>query len=435
MERQRNYALSGVNEGTDNASDTVSGAADAFGVDMDAREEQEKENLRKRKKLRAKERAERRRRRRYIFIMCVLAIELILALFFFIAKRMNRGTDTPRLTDDPDGLNGPPSVILDSSENGDAAEINEDGEIGVNNNIAPDDFNQDQNQDQDLDFNQDQTGQAAFSAVTVGFTKDITGWEEISSQYVVLLDANNGEIWTERESNTRMYPASMTKVLTLLVAAECIPEPENAWFTITREITNYCYVNGCSVAGFLVDETVTVKDLLYGCILPSGADAALGLAIYSYGSQENFVAAMNRKLDELGLSRTSRFMNCIGLFDENHYCTARDMAAIMRAALENPLCRQVLTARTYQTTPTEQHPAGIALSNWFIRRIEDRFQDKAVQVIGGKTGYVKESGNCAVSLARRGTDGREFICVTGNAGGSWRAIADHTLLYQSFCEP
>ncbi len=410
---------------------TLSGAAS----DKADKTETGTRDARKRKHLRTEAREERRRRRRYIFIMCVLIVELILAVFFFIARRLNSDPRVPQLTDDPDGLNGPPSVALDSpgvSDGGaESGAPDDDLNININNTASAPEENADNNIYGPAP--RDITG--GFSAVTVGFTKDITGWQELSSQYVVLLDAENGEIWTERESDVLMYPASMTKVLTLLVAAECIPEPENAWFTITREITNYCYVNGCSVAGFVVDETVTVRDLFYGCILPSGADAALGLAVYAYGSQENFVAAMNQKLSDLGLSGTARFTNCIGLFDENHYCTARDMAAIMRAALDDPICREVLTARTYQTTPTEQHPSGLTLSNWFIRRIEDRFQNTDVHVIGGKTGYVKESGNCAVSLARRESDGREFICVTGNAAGSWRAIADHTLLYQSFCEP
>ena len=96
----------------------------------------------------------------------------------------------------------------------------------------------------------------------------------------------------------------MTKVLTVLVAAEHITEAElDDTFTMTIDITDYCYVNGCSVVGLMVDETVPVRELFYGTILSSGADAALGLATYVAGSQEAFVALMNESWRSLA-SRT-----------------------------------------------------------------------------------------------------------------------------------
>ena len=140
---------------------------------------------------------------------------------------------------------------------------------------------------------------------------------------------------------------------------------------------------------------------------------------------------MNKKLEELGLSETAHFTNCIGIYDENHYCTVYDMAVIMNAALNNETCREVMSARTYNTSLTEQHPEGILLSNWFLRRIEDK--DTGGEVICGKTGYVNESGSCAVSY---GTDknGRGYICVTVNAAGKWKCIYDHVDLYKKFSE-
>ena len=141
---------------------------------------------------------------------------------------------------------------------------------------------------------------------------------------------------------------------------------------MTIDITDYCYVNGCSVVGLMVGETVSVRELFYGTILPSGADAALGLATYVAGSQEAFVALMNEKLEELGIADTAHFTNCVGLYDENHKCTVSDMAVILEAAMDNALCREVLGARTYETAPTTDHPEGQILSNWFLRRIEDK---------------------------------------------------------------
>lgn len=96
-------------------------------------------------------------------------------------------------------------------------------------------------------------------------------------------------------------PASMTKILTVLVAAEHVTDLDDT-FTITKEITDFSYSHDCSAVGFLDEETVTVRDLLYGTILPSGGDAAAGLACYVAGSMDAFVDMMNEKLAELGLS-------------------------------------------------------------------------------------------------------------------------------------
>ena len=108
-----------------------------------------------------------------------------------------------------------------------------------------------------------------------------------------------------------------------------------------------------------------------------------------------FVDMMNEKLAELGLSDTAHFTNCVGLYDENHYCSIYDMAMILKAAVENDLAREVLTAHTYTTSATEQHPEGITISNWFLRRIEDK--DTKGTVVCAKTGFVAQSGNCAAS--------------------------------------
>ncbi|MBR0282416.1 MAG: D-alanyl-D-alanine carboxypeptidase [Oscillibacter sp.] len=262
---------------------------------------------------------------------------------------------------------------------------------------------------------------------------------EIGSQYAVLLDADTGYIRAERNSDVKVSPASMTKVLTLLVATEKLIKvtPEgvkgmDTKVTVTREVRDYCYRNNCSTAGFATWETVTVRDLLYGCILPSGADACLALARHISGSHEAFVELMNQKLQQLGISKTAHFTNCIGLYNKDHYCTMRDMAVIMKAAMDHSICRVILGARTFRTSATAEHPKGIALSNLFLRRIEDRFTGTNLYISGAKTGYVNQSGNCAVSYATR-DDGKHYICVTGKAAGAWRAIYDHTLLYRAYC--
>jgi len=272
--------------------------------------------------------------------------------------------------------------------------------------------------------------EAVMTENTVGFPATL------QSEYGVMIDVEEGVILAEKDGMVQMSPASMTKILTVLVAAEELGLTAENWernpvlddtFTITIEITDYSYSNDCSCVGFDVGEIVTVRDLFYGTILPSGADAALALALYVSGTHEEFVECMNAKLEEMEISDTTHFTNCVGLYGKEHYSTAYDMAVILKAATENPFCREVLSAKKYNTSPNATHQEGLLISNWFLRRIEDR--DTNGEVLCAKTGYVDESRSCAASLAVDSA-GKEYLCVTAGAGNSWRCIDDQVALYQ-----
>ncbi len=267
---------------------------------------------------------------------------------------------------------------------------------------------------------------APFVTQTTVDTKAVSS--EVVSENAIIIEENTGNILAQRDAYARISPASMTKVLTVLVAAEHVENLDDT-YTITLAETDYSYSNDCSNAGFDVDEQVTIRDLFYGTILPSGADAAVGLATYVAGSHEAFVDMMNEKLKELGLSDTAHMTNCVGLYDENHYCTVYDMAVILKEAMDNPLCREVMSAHTYNTSSTSQHPDGILLSNWFLRRIEDK--ECGGEVLCAKTGYVVQSGNCAASYCLD-KNGSGYLCVTAHSTSGWRCIYDHVALYQQF---
>lgn len=262
-------------------------------------------------------------------------------------------------------------------------------------------------------------------------TEETTGFaSEIASEYGIMIDVDEGVILAGKGAKERMVPASMTKILTVLVAAEHLTEEQlQETVSITIDITDYCYFNDCSVTGYGLGEAVTIEDLFYGTILPSGADSALALAIYVAGSQEAFVELMNEKLAELGLDETSHFTNCVGIYHENHYSTAYDIAVILKAAVDNKFVRDVLSEHIYTTSSTEQHPDGLRVSNMFLRRIED--VDTHGEVLCAKTGYVGQSGNCAASFSL-GNDGKEYLCVTAGASSSKECIADHAELYRTF---
>lgn len=264
--------------------------------------------------------------------------------------------------------------------------------------------------------------QADATAETIDF------WDSIVSGNGVLIDVGKDSILAQRGAKERINPASMTKIMTVLVAAEHVTDLDDT-FTMTIDITDYSYVNDCSNVGYEVGEVMSIRDLFYGTVLPSGGDAAVALATYVAGSQDAFVEMMNEKAAELGLSDTTHFTNCVGIYNEDHYSTAYDMAVILKAAVDNPWCKEVLSTHVYTTEPSEEHPDGIVLSNWFLRRIEDK--DTNGEVVCAKTGYVTQSGNCAASYATD-DNGEEYICVTAGATSVWRCIYDQAELYQHF---
>ena len=258
----------------------------------------------------------------------------------------------------------------------------------------------------------------------------------IDSQYVIVVNADTGEIIAERNAFERIIPASMTKVMTLLVAIEAMEDYETAitdTFTITQAITDESYLSGSSFVGYGVDDVATVEDLLYGTILPSGADAALALAEYTAGSKEAFVELMNAKCEELGISDTTHFTNVIGLYDDGeNYSTPYDMCVIMNAAIDNEYCQAILSQRTWTTQAIMNNPDGTTISNWFLRRAEDHIDNW--EILCGKTGFVNESGNCAVSYMKSSVTGTNYIVCTALTYSSWRCIYDHAAIYNYYTE-
>ncbi len=254
--------------------------------------------------------------------------------------------------------------------------------------------------------------------------------EELDSSTAVLFSVKDGSIIAEKGNpNTRIVPASMTKILTILVAKEHVDNLDDT-FEITYTETDYSFKNECSIVGFSVGEKPTIRDLFYGTILCSGADAAVALADYTAGSQEAFAEWMNAKLQDLGISESAHFTNCVGVYDEDLYCTPYDMAVILNEAMKDDFLREVLSAHTYTTSSTTEHPEGILISNWFLRRIEDKDSGGGF-VLGAKTGFVAQSGNCAASYATD-PEGNGYICVTAGATSGWRCIYDHAAIYKRF---
>lgn len=256
---------------------------------------------------------------------------------------------------------------------------------------------------------------------------DYLAGENMQSTNAILVNLDTGKIEGQVDYKARIIPASMTKVMTVLVAAEHVTSIKEK-VPVPIEATDFAYRNDCSSVGFAEGEMVTIEDLFYGTILSSGGDAAATLAMYVAGDQETFVEMMNEKCKELGIDGTTHFTNTVGIHNENHYSTCYDMAVIMDAAMDNEFLRDVMSAKKYTTSSTTEHPDGISISNWFLRRIEDK--DAGGEVVCAKTGYVVQSGNCGVS-SFISANGTHYICVTANAHSAWRCIYDHVDIYKN----
>ena len=260
-----------------------------------------------------------------------------------------------------------------------------------------------------------------------GQTKSIGS--EVNANYAVVFDLDQGTILGEKNSSVSMNPASMTKVMTLLVAVENLPDLEKK-ITITQDIVDYVKARGASNCGFVAGEQVRVKDLLYGVILPSGADAVLALAKEIAGSEAGFVALMNKKAQDLGLSSDCKFQNATGLYHSTHHMNVKDIGEIMAAAMRNSLAREVLSAENYQIPATNKHENGIKLTNLFVQRIKGQDTGGA-SVTMAKTGFVRQSMFCAVSSGK-GANGKNLLVVTGYSSSTWQCIKDHATLYKFF---
>lgn len=256
---------------------------------------------------------------------------------------------------------------------------------------------------------------------------------DIYSAHAVLLDVSDNKVLYQKAADEKAYPASLTKIMTVLLAMEHLPDLQ-VQVTLSNSIFSHLQGMDASTAGFLPNEQVRVSDLLYGTMLPSGADASQGLAIATAGSEKAFVQMMNQKAKELGM-RNTHFANDSGLNDPSHYTTARDMTTLLQYALKNPKFREIFTARRHFISPTNLHPGGMTVySTLFQEMIHTEFD--GISIIGGKTGYTEEAGLCLATLARKGHS--EYLLVTMGARGDHQTlqfnVIDAINIYKKFVE-
>ncbi|MBR6483621.1 MAG: D-alanyl-D-alanine carboxypeptidase, partial [Clostridiales bacterium] len=249
-------------------------------------------------------------------------------------------------------------------------------------------------------------------------------FEGIYSSEALIMDAETGEVLAELNGYERSYPASVTKIATILVALENIDDL-NDTYTMTSDIYDTLYYMDLSTAGFEKDETVPLMELFYGAMLKSGAECCLGIANYVAGSESAFVDLMNQKAESLGLTET-HFTNTTGNFNEQHYSSCYDMAVFMREGLGNDTFRDLITTSYYHVPESDVHPEGLDFYSSYFTCISYANSGDAV-MLGGKTGYTSEAGQCLVSFAS--INGHEYILVTFGAQTSNQQDPNYSRLH------
>lgn len=234
----------------------------------------------------------------------------------------------------------------------------------------------------------------------------------VNSSHVVLMSANGGKVIGEINGEEQIYPASLTKIMTVIVAIEELDDLEEK-IMLDADIFPELYAGDATQAGFQAGEAVRAIDLLYGAILPSGAECCIGLADEIAGSEDAFVELMNKKAQKIGMEHT-HFCDTTGLHDPNHYSTAYDMAVLLKYAIRNDTFREIIETSRHSTGVTNVHPDGITYYSTLFKNLNDPTVTGG-KILGGKTGYTNEAGLCLASFAE--IEGREYILVTAGAPG------------------
>ena len=235
---------------------------------------------------------------------------------------------------------------------------------------------------------------------------------ETTAEGVYLINLDTNEVIYEKNSREKMYPASLTKIMTTILALEYTDHPEDEMVTMKGYIENEMYLKrkemgGISLGGFLKGEEISLEKLLYAVMLPSANEAAMMVADYvGDGSIDYFVELMNKKAKELGAYDTN-FANPHGLHEENHYTTPYDMYLITRYAMENPKFVEIVNTVNYDGGPTNKHEH--LYWNGTNKLINKNSKYYSPYISGVKTGTTDEAGKCVISTASK--DGYNYLMV------------------------
>ncbi len=241
---------------------------------------------------------------------------------------------------------------------------------------------------------------------------------EISAENVILYNLNDNTILYEKNSDEKVSIASITKIMTSIVALENIDDL-NDYVTITLKDFNGTV--GYSKAGFNVGDKVTYEDLLYGILLPSGAEAVNAIVNNTLGYDE-FIKAMNDTAKKIGLENTS-FENPIGKDNVNNYSTVKDVAKMLEYALKNSNFKKIFTTKEYVTTN------GINL-NSTLMPYKNILNINLID--GSKSGFTSNAGRCLASISTIDDVSYLLVVLNSSLSNAYNAVKDSITIYDYY---
>lgn len=247
---------------------------------------------------------------------------------------------------------------------------------------------------------------------------------DLYSNNAILYNYDTDEVLYEKEADEVISIASMTKIMTAVVLLENTNDLDKQIVLGDKHFAGLKEL-GVSVAGFYPGQKVTYRDLFYGILLPSGADAVQALALEIFGSNEALVEKMNEKATELGLENT-HFLNPYGLDHSEHYSTVREVSYILKYALENETFKEMYTTRKYLTSDT-----NITLYSTIVEPL-NVIGKSASYIKGSKTGFTYKAGRCLSSIAYDSEDDVNYLLVTaGTTNIRHYPVIDAINIYES----
>lgn len=241
---------------------------------------------------------------------------------------------------------------------------------------------------------------------------------DITGEYVTLYNMNEDTLLYSKNDTKKTSIASLTKMMTTLVAIE---EIDNLDKIVTIKERDFEGTVGYSKAGFKVGDKVTYRDLLYGIILPSGADAVNAVVNNTLG-YDKFIKKMNETAKKIGMNDTS-YANPVGKDDENNYSTSNDLAKLLKYALKNKTFKTIFTTKNYKTSN------GLNLEST-VNRYENILNTNEIK--GAKSGFTKDAGRCLASITTLNNVDYLLVVINSSTTSPYNAVKDTITIYDYY---
>lgn len=243
----------------------------------------------------------------------------------------------------------------------------------------------------------------------------------LSADSAIVMDVDSGAILYEKNIDKKQYPASITKIMTSLVAIENSSMSETVTYSKSAVLN---LESGASNIGLVPGEKMSMEESLYAILLMSANEACNGVAEHIAGSIDNYVNLMNQRAKELGCTGT-HFANTNGLWMKNHYTTAHDMALISREAYKNPDFAEITGTKRYNIKKTNKAKNGHYLFNHHGMLLAGNYPQYVYEhCVGGKTGYTSKCRYTLVTYAKK--DGMTLVSVVMRAEAPWNDLNEYT---------